>query len=131
MANLKVKYETSDVDDVLMAYSLVMTVTEATDITDKIFVFHQDTEEATSFSHIASPLDIHEFPEDAPDIINNMPYFRLSTASLLFRSLGDLVETKKMISADISCLVRDMSNVTETPLEEEVTYDGTAPTDYF
>ena len=86
MATLSVTYATSDVDELKQAYTLLITVTAATGITDKIFVFHSDTEGNSDFESIADPVDIFEYPEDVADLENEMPYFRLSSTTILFRS---------------------------------------------
>ena len=131
MASLEVRYSTSDVDELKQAYALVAEVTSSVGVTDKIFVYHRDTENNDIFECVADPVDIYEYPEDFPDISNEMPYFRVNKVTLLFRSLHELVDTKKKLSSDIAKLAYDVTNITDTPITEDKVYDGTAPTDYF
>lgn len=75
---------------------------DAVDMTDKIFMYQQLSKNATTgalvdtFDHVASPPDIAETPEDAPDAGDPRPaWFRKDYIDLLLRSkteTDDLIE---------------------------------------
>lgn len=121
----------------LYAYNLRVIVTNAIDMPKEVFVYHRgvfpatgDATESASdgFSHIATPLDLEEIPVNAPDMINEIPYFRTDMVQLSFRNVQDLKLTKEMIASDILLLVRAL-NQELTEMEEKV-IDGTPEFDY-
>lgn len=142
-ANLTVRYyyHKDVVEDTLLnplyAYNLRVVVTNAINMPKEIFVYHRGVFPATGdasaeasdgFSHIATPLDLEEIPVNAPDMINEVPYFRTDMVQLSFRNIQDLKLTKEMINGDIILLVRAL-NQELTEMEEKV-IDGSAEFDY-
>jgi hypothetical protein len=115
------------------AYTLVVTVTNAVDMPDKIFVFYEGVypgaltgtaEDSIGFVKVATPVDLASYPIDVADPINEMPYFRRNTVSLIFRDMTTLLETKTLIFNDINSLVHDMRTMDTIPTQERVTFDG-------
>jgi hypothetical protein len=107
----KVKFSTTvpDRHPVIYSYFLKAEVTEATGISDHLFVFQRTPENnegdaVDRFIQIASPLDIEEIPEDAPDFKNNMPYFRRREVELWFRNVEDLELARKKMDDDLRTL---------------------------
>lgn len=87
------------------AIRLLLTATEPVNIDPAIFVWQRKpksphrTEEEDICSHVASPADMEEFPVGEPD--PGSPFFRLTYADMLFRSVVYLEET----------ITRTLSNV--------------------
>jgi hypothetical protein len=113
----------------LQAYRLRVVVAAATDISTKIFVFRTKVDSNTdqgfnstndSFVSVADPVDLEQYPEDAPDLDNNMPYYRLDEVTLDFRSVGELEDVKALIETDINSLVASMKSLETLTLMEEV-----------
>ena len=129
--SLDVRYSKQERDTGVFAYLLRVEVSHATDMTDKIFVFQRnvmslDAEAnrlSDQFMSIADPVDLEEFPEDAPDLDNQMPYYRKNSVDLVFRSMVELEETKALIEADIRTLVNSMKASQTVVTMEEATYD--------
>ena len=124
MSTINIIYSVPSTTEGLPSYSLRVEAVSAVDMVTKIFVMHSDLDDRNEFSHIATPTDIEEFPEDAPDLANEMPYFRVSAIDLVFRSYTELSEVKIMIGLDIDGLVHAINVLNSTPTTEEVVYDG-------
>jgi len=127
---LKVKYHQTEVQPGLQSYDLRVEVVSATDMPTKIFVMQRGAPPAPMvgetvtdrFICIADPVDLEEFPEDDPDIDNEIPYYRIDDITLRFRSLDILQETRDLIDADLKQLVKTMKLVAVMEVLEEVTY---------
>jgi len=132
MAELVVRYSTNEAAIGVQSYDLKVVVTNAVGMSDKIFVFQRtvnnpsDAQEEDRFICIADPVDLEEFPEDSPDIGNDMPYYRLSQVTLRFRDMVTLEETKELIELDIQQLVYSINVASTVTLFEEVTYGPTS-----
>lgn len=114
----------------MYAYALRAKVTKAENCTGHIFMFHRSKENnegnsVDEFIHIASPLDIEEVPENAPDLANGMPYYRTDEVTLWFRNAEDLELAKKQIAEDVSTLVKTLVILQSHKMdkEEEVRYE--------
>lgn len=53
------------------------------------------------FSHICSPVDIAEFPEDGPTATSSPEWFRLSYVDLLVRSVAEADELITLVTEDV------------------------------
>lgn len=113
------------------AYGLEVEVTSAVGMSDKIFVFQRNTvsntdpqtaDQVDEFVSLADPVDLVQYPEDAPDLANGMPYYRKNTVLLLFRSMVELDETRTLLDADIAELVRSLNLLEGQGTPEEVVY---------
>jgi len=127
--SLKVKYSKSqEAVPNYQAFTLLVEVEEAVDMTGKIFVFQRRVISATDptledyFICIADPVDLEEFPEDAPDMEHNIPYYRVDSVLIKFRSMVELEETKVLIGQDIQGLINSMKAEASVPVTEEITY---------
>lgn len=107
-AELKVRYSTDRAEEypTIYAHALKVEVISAIGYPDHIFVFHRnkantDGDYVDEFTQVASPLEIEEIPEDAPDLQNGMPYYRAKEVTVWFRNLDDLELAKSRIKADI------------------------------
>lgn len=132
--SIKVRYTKEDQQEGLHSYGLLIEALSATDMSDKIFVIQRgvpsavDPEvdeivETDKFQFIASPIELKQYPADAPDLANSMPYYRVNTIRLTFRSPLELDETLTMIKADIAKLVDSLKAELAVADVEEVTYD--------
>lgn len=109
---LSVKYSTTvpDKHPAIFAYLLRAEIEYATGYPDHLFVFQRspqnnEGDSVDTFIQIASPLDVEEIPENAPDLQNNMPYYRAKKVELWFRNMEDLELAKKKIDDDLQTLV--------------------------
>ena len=129
--SIKVRYSRQEKVDAVQAYILKVEVLEATDVTKKIFVFQRRVKSVMDaevnalgdmFVSIASPVSIEEFPEDISDPANDIPYYRLASVTLLFRSMIELEETRLLIDADITKLVQSLKATNTIIPQEDVVY---------
>ncbi|MFC1453607.1 hypothetical protein ACFLQL_00315 [Verrucomicrobiota bacterium] len=127
--SLTIKYSKSE-EQVpnFQAYTLKVEVLASTDMTSKIFVFQRRVISANDptledyFMCIADPIDIEEFPEDNPNMEQNVPYYRTDNVLIKFRSMVELEETKALIGEDIQGLIDAMKAEGTVPETEEIIY---------
>lgn len=130
-AAITVQYHKSLQLTTLYGYSLRVVVTNSVDMPTEIFIYQRGAAPAPAagetvrdtFVAIADPLDLQEIPVDAPDLTEEIPYYRTSEVTLSFRSIIELNETMALIKADIELLVRSLQAMDEFELSEEETYD--------
>jgi hypothetical protein len=135
---LTLEYSQTETKDGLYAYALhIVASTVLNDDGDPhIFVYHRrprtmnpfgrtDLEFDDVFVNIATPVDMEEVPEDAPDICHGMPYYRSDTLDLWFRNLEDVEQAKKDVDRDVASLCKLYNNMSDTDgfrFKEEKTY---------
>ena len=115
MCGLKVRFSQSTERRGVFQYALHVEVVSASKISTKIFVFHQmpagsDGNTFAEFDHVATPVDLHEIPEDAAS--ETVPWFRTDKCTVWVRSLHDLATAKQLFFDDISELQRTFSILT-------------------
>lgn len=108
---LSVEYSTTVPEkyDPIYAYALKVEIVQAVGISDHLFIFQRSPENnegdsVDTFIQIASPLDIEEVPENAPDLQKGMPYYRTKEVTLWFRTMEDLNLAKRKIRDDLQTL---------------------------
>lgn len=109
MCGLRVRFRQSPAIRGVFAYALRVEVVRAKNMPPKIFVFHQspaglDGNTYAEFSHVATPVDFHEIPEDAAS--ETVPWFRSEKCTVWLRNLSDAKTIKKLFVDDINGLVR-------------------------
>lgn len=128
--SLTVKYYHTKPEAGLQSFDLRVEVTAAENMSPKIFVMQHGGTPAPvpgstaedRFTCIADPVDLEEFPEDAPDLANEMPYYRVNDITLRFRSIELLQESHELIDRDIRQLVKSLKAALDLEEVEEVTY---------
>jgi hypothetical protein len=125
--SIKVRYSRQEQAAEVQSYLLKVEVIEAVGMPTKIFVFQRRVKSSTDpqaaalsdiFISLADPVDF----EDIADPLNDMPYYRLDSVTLRFRSMTELEEVKDLIDQDIQKLV-DSLKAEERVIEmEEKTY---------
>ena len=125
---IKARY-TTDVPEghfQVYAHSLKVEIVDAEGCSNHLFVFQRSKENEVGdcvdeFIQIASPLDVEEIPEDAPQPDRNMPYYRAKEVTLWFRCLEDLELAKRKIREDLATLAYtyDVLNGDHGKREEE------------
>lgn len=128
--SISVKYSTTTPEKhgLIYAYALKVEISEAIGIPDHLFVFQRSPENnegdcVDTFIQIASPLELEEVPENAPDLQNSMPYYRSSEVTLWFRTMEDLELAKKKIEEDLQTLVLTYKTINgELDKKETKTY---------
>lgn len=117
-------------EDTYTGYKVTLTVDAASGISDKLFVFQEIpadpiTEETSMFSHIASPADLEEYPEDTVTPGSGMTFYRANTVTLLLRKFELLEESVRIIKSDIQLLVTRLNRLDELVELETVLIDTT------
>lgn len=129
--SITIRYSRSEPTPLLQSYDLQILVTAATDMPKEIFVFQRGVAPATPaglqppsdrFICIADPVDLEEFPVGAPALNAEMPYYRLDTVTLRFRSMTELEFTRDLIEDDVNRLVAALKAAGTLPVTEDVTY---------
>jgi hypothetical protein len=128
---LKVKFSTTTTGDQYLGYGIKAEVTEAEGITPNIFVFQTGVPELPTkrindvFTNVASPTDIEETPEGAPDMSKKNPFYRRSSVTLWCRSAEWVEELRNDLDRDIRQLVntyRVLNDENQYINQEEKTY---------
>lgn len=92
-------------------------VEEPTGITPKLFAYrllplNANTGESLGhFSHVCSPVDIAEYPEDAPGVDDSPPWFRLEFVDVLVRSWAEADNFKASVLSDLRRLKTTIARV--------------------
>lgn len=116
MCSLKVRFSQSlDIRGVFN-YALKVEVVSSKGIPSKIFVYHQspagiDGNSFAEFSHVATPVDFHEIPEDAAS--DMVPWYRTDKCVVWLRSLSDVKTAKQLFVDDIGALQKNYNLLTE------------------
>ena len=129
--SVEVRYHYPEIQGNLQSYDLRVEVIQATEMPVEIFVIQAgvapartDGAEATdSFICLADPGDIEEFPVNAPDLANDMPYYRVSDVTMRFRDMETLTETQTFLAQDIQKLVDSLKAAANFDPTEDVTYE--------
>lgn len=128
---IKVKFSTTTTGDQYLGYGVKAEVTEAEGITPNIFVFQAGVPELPTkrindvFTNVASPTDIEETPEGAPDLSKKNPFYRRSSVTVWCRSTEQLEDVKYNLDKDIHRLVetyRVLNDENQYTNQEEKTY---------
>ena len=97
--------------DLPVEHGLRVTATAGGDgMTTKVFVWQRNavldtTDFDDTFIGVASPIDLEEIPADAPDIDNEMPYYRTAEVELWFRNYDDFQFYSTRIQTKLSMLL--------------------------
>ena len=107
MCSLKVRFSQNAERRGVYSYALKIEVVDSSGISPKIFVYHQfpaglDGNAFAEFSHVASPVEMQEMPENAASEI--VPWYRSDKVVVWFRCASDLDLAKQMFIDDISAL---------------------------
>lgn len=129
MASLTAEYYTGPLDTPLQSYRLRVIVTNADGLDREVFMFQRvaarpptsDESITDNFVCVCDPVDLDEVPIGAPDLLNEMPYYRLNEVTLSFRSSDELLATKSDIETDLADLIRAINQ--EPQKMETITYD--------
>ena len=88
-------------------YRLELAVATATEMPAEIFVYEQRGHEST-FSHVASPADLEEFPVALPE---DGGYHRKSHVELVAQDVAGLTASVTLIRVDIGGLVNSLNEM--------------------
>lgn len=135
-ASIVVRFYRSKLQQSLQGYDLRVVAVSAVEMPVEIFVFQRGVAPAVSpdaqggqqhgatdqFCCLADPVDLEEFPVGAPDLANEIPYYRVADVTLRFRSVDLLAEAQGLIADDIQALVTSLNSLTDIELMEEVQY---------
>lgn len=119
-------------NDDRQAWVMTLEVTNTVDVQEEIFVFQRTlptvqanvvSEPVDLFVSIAEPVDLEDYPINAPELDRQMPFFVAPTVSLKFRSLVVLEETWEYIQEDIQGLVTALNTELTEPQTETVTFE--------
>ena len=116
----------------LIAFGLRVEAVSAEGMSKDIFVFQRRVPSATDaqanaqgdmFVNVANPVDLDNLPVGAPDLMDEVPFYRLSSVSLTFQNMQALHETMNLIDQDIRALVESVKELANLPVMEERTYE--------
>ena len=127
---LTAQYDRSTNDRSLYGYCLRVTITAATGMPQEVFIFQRGAAPAPAAGEplqdnyicIADPVDLEEIPPTAPDMTQEIPYYRLNQVTLAFRDLLELEECQAFIQGDLATLVKSMNAMTQFTPQETDTY---------
>lgn len=134
MASIELRRDVTqneDLDD-RQAYVMVVSVENAIDIDEEIFVFQRSlptvqanavSEPTDFFISVADPVDLEDYPINAPELEVQMPYFRVSSVTLKFRSMVALDQTWDYIKEDVAGLVKSINTGLTDPITETVVFE--------
>jgi len=127
---LAVTYSYTNPDNNIQGYRLVLSAV-GTDMPSEVFVCQRRVPSATDpeynelpdkFVSLADPVDLEHYPVDAPDLDNNVPYYRVAEITLVFRTIEELNEVKVMLDADIRDLIHSLTVIENDTVGETVNY---------
>lgn len=104
MCELKVRFSQSPERRSVFECAFKAEVVAATGISKKIFVYHQspagiDGNTYAEFDHVATPVDMHEIPEDAASA--TVPWYRTDKCTVWLRNVADMETAKQLFMDDI------------------------------
>lgn len=111
-------------------HRLKMTVTEAEDVSDKIFLWQfraavaPQTVDSNEFVGVVSVADLTEYPEDAPAALPAPQFYRLSTIDLIFRNSDTLEKAVTIIQEDIRDLLNNLDIIDDQAASTPVVITG-------
>lgn len=128
--SLNVSYKLSSSDQKYYGFALTATVTAATGLPAEIFMFQRGAAPAPAageqprdqFVGVADPVDLEQLPPSAPDLANEIPYYREAEVTLYFRSADERQETLADIKADIAGLIESLTAMDTVSVTETETY---------
>ena len=129
--DIKLRFYGPDMTSELQSYDLRVEVVSAHDMPKEIFVWQRKVQSATDaqanqlgdqFVSVADPVDLQHYPTGAPNLDNNMPYYRVDNVTLRFRSIGELEDVRMRIDLDVQDLVTALKIAENLELMEEKTY---------
>lgn len=132
MSSLTVQFYGPEIEENKQCYDLRVVATASEDMPQEVFVFQRIVESATDaaanalgdpFISIADPVDLEQYPVGAPDLTNDIPYYRLAEVTLRFRDLLTLEETRALMDEDFRRLVDSLNAAADTTLLGEVVYE--------
>jgi hypothetical protein len=92
------------------AVRLRIAIVEAVGMTDHVFAYRllpvnpQTAEAAGTFSHVCSPVDLEEYPAQAPVPGSSPEWFRLPFVDVLVRSTAEAYEFLQFVRTDLARL---------------------------
>jgi hypothetical protein len=96
---------------------LRITASDPCGMTDKIFAYRmlplnpQTGEEAGFFSHVCSPVDLEDYPEDGPTPGHTPKWFRLNFVDQQIRSVAEASDLLQAVLEDIRRLKRTLDTM--------------------
>ncbi len=101
---------TGHVDGTIQGTRIKITVTSATGLSPKLFVYREvplnpnDATAVAQFDHVAIPSDLEDFPEDAPTAGSDPSWFRMNVVDVVVRSRAIADELWDAILQDVTDL---------------------------
>lgn len=128
-ATLQVRYLTQKSTEPRYSYEFTAIAEEPEEMSEKIFIFqakvpsiNDPSDILEQFVCIATPVDLDEMPEDAPDLANNKPFYRKNSVTLRFKSAIEMDDAKQIMHYDIAKLVKSMAVADNIIAEDVVVY---------
>lgn len=128
MASITTRVFTSPLDSRLVDRGLKVQIISATDMEKEVFVWQRastrpdGSQGKDMFIGVATPSDLDDIPALAPDLANEMPYYRTSEVELWFRNDYDFDKYRKLVQSHIKDLVKKLNMLANLTPSEDVTY---------
>lgn len=127
MIKFEVRKSTNDLTEDRTSYRCRLEVVSAEGTTNKIFVKRRvvstsDLTAGDSFSAVASPTELEDYPEDAPR--SGSYYFRDSTVDIVVSNADYLDEVVNAILMDIGKLADDLNALNNLNKQTTITISG-------
>jgi hypothetical protein len=113
-----------------MGYAMIVEVTNAIDVAEEIFVIQrkvapsvsaEDDEKTDRFMKVGSPVDLQDYPPAPTEFTEDIPYYRVASVELWFRTEEERDDTWTLIQEDVTGLLNFLNNHLDDTFTEEVT----------
>lgn len=118
----------------MSAYRLKLVIAEAVDMDNRVFLFQRSPPDPTTgnttdtFVTVCSPVDMEDYPPDAPDSAKQYPFFRLSSVELDFRATSQADEAYAIIMRELNVLIFALNRLDQLKVSNSV-WVGAGPPD--
>jgi hypothetical protein len=110
-------------------------IIRACEMASKVFAYRmlplspRTSETVGTYSHVCSPVDLEEYPEDAPLADQSPEWFRLSYVDVLVRSREEAESFINVIKADINSLYETLNRIDDLEPGTETLLGQDCPTE--
>ena len=131
MASITLKRTVRAADQSLyMGYAMIVATSNAQDMPEEVFVIQRGIAPAKSqvqsdptdlFIKVAAPVDLEEYPPSPTELTEDIPFYRVASVELWFRTEADRDECWELIQDDVAGLLNFLNNHLDEEFTEEIT----------
>jgi len=113
-----------------MGYAMIVETSNAQDMPEEVFVIQRGIAPAKSqvqsdptdlFIKVAAPVDLEEYPPSPTELTEDIPFYRVASVELWFRTEADRDECWELIQDDVAGLLNFLNNHLDEEFTEEIT----------